>query len=285
VFPLLRARLQSHCRDIARYGRTVALIQLGFRELFTRQVHCYTSQGLTLPKLLRRTWQGRPDKGISGRPVASNMPLQFITEGAIGPKERKLIRSHVMKGKNAGKTRPARRTLLHSNGKSRQDDHQPTPLGYDHSKGNEPEALDCRQTLHMKRLFWNDLSLASFPQPVSPNLQNAIYKCELKPDVLPVRVHRACCLLDSGLWHIAKVLYPPQFCVELDLSQYVWFQYVLQDEACRYRHHIIRIMTLTSRRFSVSVGSIGILCRSFRWHSRSIPPGSRTPLSSAQIDQ
>lgn len=36
-----------------------------------------------------------------------------------------------------------------------------------------------------------------------------------------------------GLWVTAKVLYPPEFCSELDLSQYPWFQYVLEDQACK----------------------------------------------------
>lgn len=128
--------------------------------------------------------QGVKPRGTTLTPV---MALQFITEGAIGPKERKLIRSHVMKGKNAGRPRPPRRTLRDVCTSS-QDARHTTPPGYDHSKANELEALYSKQTLRLNRILWNDLTLASFPLYASPESGRFVYQCELKPDLLHVSI-------------------------------------------------------------------------------------------------
>ncbi|KAF2833345.1 hypothetical protein CC86DRAFT_451075 [Ophiobolus disseminans] len=131
------------------------------------------------------------------------MLLQFITEPVISSKDRRLIRSHVMKGKNAGKPRPPRKTLVHltqpfTNSKGEQlNDGESAKFGSEHG-------------LPLDRLLWNELTLASFPEHVSPETTKFVY-------------HR--------LWLISKVLFPPEFCSEVNLSQYAWFTYVLEDKA------------------------------------------------------
>jgi hypothetical protein len=60
-----------------------------------------------------------------------------------------------MRGKNAGKSRPARTPLLHRN-------LQPvTTITKEHSE--ELLQADYKHTLSLNRLFWNELSLTTYP--------------------------------------------------------------------------------------------------------------------------
>jgi hypothetical protein len=98
------------------------------------------------------------------------MLLQFITEPTISAKERRLIRSHVMQGKNAGKPRIARTKLTH-----RDLQHPSTP------KANAPDVnglmeLDSRHALSLHRLLWNDVSLTTYPYSLSSETQNFVYQ-------------------------------------------------------------------------------------------------------------
>jgi hypothetical protein len=93
------------------------------------------------------------------------MLLQFITERSIGPEERHIIRSHVMKGKNAGKSRSARRTLIHRSVR-------------DHAAATDscPETSELmKHTLAWNRMLWNELTLASFPEHVGPETTKLVY--------------------------------------------------------------------------------------------------------------
>ncbi|KAF2690952.1 hypothetical protein K458DRAFT_326926 [Lentithecium fluviatile CBS 122367] len=155
--------------------------------------------------------------------------LQFITETTIGPKERRIIRSHVMKGRNAGRSRPPRRSLRHTSRVQPEPKHL-APPEKDWLKANEIQALDYKHTLKLKRMLWNDLSLASFPHHVSPASRHFVYQ---------------------WLWITAKVLYPPDFCSELDLSRYAWFQYVLEDKA--YFHCLLAVSASFTDHFGGNV--------------------------------
>jgi hypothetical protein len=42
-----------------------------------------------------------------------------------------------------------------------------------------------------------------------------------------------------GLWSLGKVLYPPEFCTEVDFSSYIWFAYLLHDTA--YMHTFLAV--------------------------------------------
>jgi hypothetical protein len=80
------------------------------------------------------------------------------------------------------------------------------------------------------------------------------------------------CLLFAGLWSLGKVLYPPAFCTEVDLSTYVWFQYVLQDKACKsflllHYSYSILIRHTNKLRFPYPPSSLLILRFSLREYS------------------
>ncbi|KAF2029430.1 hypothetical protein EK21DRAFT_67800 [Setomelanomma holmii] len=135
------------------------------------------------------------------------MLLQFVTEPNITPRDRRLIRSHVMRGKNAGRSRPARTPLKHQN----------LPcISLANKKDPEPQEmleLELKHTLSLDRLLWHELTIASFPDHVGPQTRRFMYR----------KLHL-----------ISKALYPPDFCSEVDLSHYAWLQYGLEDKAYFY---------------------------------------------------
>ena len=97
----------------------------------------------------------------------TGMTLQFINQGAIGtgPSEsdRRIIRSHVMRGKNAGRLRQSTRkqiTTAHV---------QPIQ----NSTGT-PEAAYSKPG---RQLLWNDLCLTSFPQQLDSESIKLMHRC------------------------------------------------------------------------------------------------------------
>jgi hypothetical protein len=118
------------------------------------------------------------------------MLLQFITDAAIGPKERRLIRSHVMKGKNAGRTRLGRGRQRKSSTKLCEE----TAVLVSARIGEQSEKIStgeigCHNTLNQKRLLWNDLALTSFALPISPNFRHVIYHGTYSP-LLPSQPYK-----------------------------------------------------------------------------------------------
>ncbi|KAH7095519.1 hypothetical protein FB567DRAFT_586834 [Paraphoma chrysanthemicola] len=98
------------------------------------------------------------------------MLLYFVTDPSIGPKDRRLIRSHVMRGKNAGRPRPARTPLKHQTFIAPITDIIQDP------KPEELQDLDLRHTLKLDRLFWNELTIASFPEQISAQTRRFVYQ-------------------------------------------------------------------------------------------------------------
>jgi hypothetical protein len=93
-----------------------------------------------------------------------NMELQFIQQGCpgISKSERRKIRSHVMRGKNAGRPRPSTKKqtgLVHINAtrirESARGGHYMLP----------------------KSLLWSDLSLTSFPRQLDPESTKLMHRC------------------------------------------------------------------------------------------------------------
>ena len=98
----------------------------------------------------------------------TGITLQFIDQGAIGmgPSEsdRRIIRSHVMKGKNAGRPRRSTKkqtTTLHA----KRGLTTPSKLGSGDAKIERP-------------LLWNDLSLTSFPQQLDSESTKLMHRCK-----------------------------------------------------------------------------------------------------------
>lgn len=100
----------------------------------------------------------------------------------MGPEERRLIRSHVMKGKNAGRPRPTRKKQRTGTGTlptrrilTRYSD-PPPERSVSHYASCE--AHDCRHALELKQLFWDDLALTPFPQQLSPESRSLLQQCK-----------------------------------------------------------------------------------------------------------
>ncbi|OAK98702.1 hypothetical protein IQ06DRAFT_378573 [Phaeosphaeriaceae sp. SRC1lsM3a] len=136
------------------------------------------------------------------------MLLQFVNDTAIGPEERRLIRSHVMRGKNAGRPRPPRKPLVH----------RKEELSISRSDDKRQEVGEIKHILYPHQPLWNELSLTSYPYYIGPEKERFVYQ---------------------RLWIIAKALYPPEFCTEVNLSHYAWFRFVLEDVA--YFHCLLAI--------------------------------------------
>jgi hypothetical protein len=104
------------------------------------------------------------------------MSLQFITETSIGPKERRLIRSHVMKGKNAGRklrrvTLPKRKAQRNSRG----TDLEPAETVIPHTdRLAQSRSAYHTHILYLDRIMWNDFSLTVFPVIGDTNVQRII---------------------------------------------------------------------------------------------------------------
>lgn len=108
------------------------------------------------------------------RRIFADMLLQFITASDIGPKERKLIRAHVMKGKNLGRPRRQRRGFRDTKPVA---DH-PGVIAAKAESLPVARDMNCGRTLGLIRLFWHDLSLTSFPYPIHSDSRKFVYQCE-----------------------------------------------------------------------------------------------------------
>lgn len=97
------------------------------------------------------------------------MLLHFVSDPAIGAKERRLIRSHVMKGKNAGKPRPPRKPLLHRELKAAISDL---------AARSERVNIKADQRLCPHQPLWNELSLTSYPYHIGPEKEKFVYQSQ-----------------------------------------------------------------------------------------------------------
>lgn len=114
------------------------------------------------------------------------MPLQFINQSGgpePGPEDRRLIRSHVMKGKNAGRPRPSTR-------KPRQIAPikrvlRQLELTSCTADDISTLAQECKEhgsqyahTLFTKQPLWHDMALVSYPQQLSTESRRLIHHCK-----------------------------------------------------------------------------------------------------------
>jgi hypothetical protein len=117
------------------------------------------------------------NKTTSTNPKESTMRLQFVDQSSIGPEERRRIRSHVMKGKNAGRPRPTKKKLPSVNRAPGRSPETSTSEG-----SSSPEALmreECRHTLALTPLLYDDLALSSFPEQLGGKPRARLHQCKL----------------------------------------------------------------------------------------------------------
>ena len=151
------------------------------------------------------------------------MTLQFINQGAIGigPSEsdRRIIRSHVMRGKNAGRPRQSTRK-------------QTTNL---HVKRllTSTRILGPAYSKPGRQLLWNDLCLTSFPQQLDSESIKLMHRCTYSVLFSTHQLLPSSSLMHlSGFFDISDALFPPQFCSKFDMIKSIWVNCVLADEAC-----------------------------------------------------
>ena len=155
----------------------------------------------------------------------TSMTLQFIDQGAIGigPSEsdRRIIRSHVMRGKNAGRPRPSRRK-------------QTTTIIHVKPALTSPSIPGSANSEPGRPLLWNDLCLTSFPQQLDSESTKLMHRCMYA--VLPFNPSTtsfvSAYILLAGFFDISDALFPPQFCSKFDMIKSIWVNSVLADEAC-----------------------------------------------------
>ena len=97
----------------------------------------------------------------------TGLTLQFIDQGAIGTgpskADRRIIRSHVMRGKNTGRPRPSTR-------KQTSIVHVKRVLAF-------PRILGSGYLTPGRQLLWNDLCLTSFPQQLDSESTKLMHRC------------------------------------------------------------------------------------------------------------
>lgn len=148
---------------------------------------------------------------------STRMPLHFISQqgNAKAPSDldRRVIRSHVMRGKNAGKARPAKRRRAEV-----------------HIRHVLPStAFLIRRP--RRQLFWNDLSLTTFPQELDAESTRLMHRCWYL-STLCIYIKELIYIFKSGFFDISDSLFPPQFCTKFDMVKSLWVNFVLADEAC-----------------------------------------------------
>ncbi|EER38496.1 conserved hypothetical protein [Histoplasma capsulatum H143] len=122
------------------------------------------------------------------------MPLQFIDQSPSGitSSDRRLIRSHVMRGKNTGKQRQS--SKKHGN------------------------VAELRRMINASKpaytiqrpIYWGDLCITSFPKELDSE---------------------STALMHRWFFDISDALFPPQFCTKFDIIRSIWVNHILADEA------------------------------------------------------
>lgn len=100
------------------------------------------------------------------------MTLRFVDNALNGKERRKLIRSHVMQGKTAGKTYTSRKGT-----RPVQRKEQVVSLTSDLSHN----VHGWKYMLGLRRLLWNDLTLISFAEQLDYHSMNLVHSCKTHP--------------------------------------------------------------------------------------------------------
>ncbi|KAJ5584271.1 uncharacterized protein N7459_004071 [Penicillium hispanicum] len=122
------------------------------------------------------------------------MELQFIDQSpsGIGRSDRRIIRSHVMRGKNLGKQR-----------RSNKKQQNVTELKRLLNTPGSGYAMP-------RQILWGDLCLTSFPEELDSE---------------------STALMHRWFFDISDALFPPQFCAKFDILKSIWVNCILADEA------------------------------------------------------
>ncbi|GAW18060.1 hypothetical protein ANO14919_075300 [Xylariales sp. No.14919] len=152
------------------------------------------------------------------------MPFQFVDQSDIkNTKERKLIRSHVMKGKNLGKKRPRREKRSESTAEKSTTAHRtgsaPSPSGNESALATSGRRTQCESpVLAVTRQLANDFSLLFPTKGVASHTM--------------LHLQQLC-------FYILDVTSPAEFCRSTGVFEWIWFQLAFYNKA--YFHCTIAI--------------------------------------------
>ncbi|KAI1260932.1 hypothetical protein F5Y18DRAFT_217823 [Xylariaceae sp. FL1019] len=155
------------------------------------------------------------------------MPLQFVDNSVIDPKARKLIRSHVMRGKNIGKTRTPRRKdpAVVAREQVIADRKRATVEEDDERNGFSADMVPShRSIIAVTRNISNDKNLLHFPGTLTSH-----------------NMFR----LQQLYFYLLDAICPPQFCSPTTLMAWIWYRMVFLDEA--YFHLTIATSSAVAR--------------------------------------
>jgi hypothetical protein len=141
------------------------------------------------------------------------MSFTFVENATIqNEKSRKLIRSHCMIGKNAGKTRARKRSVQSTYAL------QPRRKDLDN---------DVTTIVGIQSVFGDRFATVCFPCRLNPRMHDLLYRCE-SPHSTDIKL----LFTHIVLVQTNQILYPEQFCLPKSVRDNLWFPFLVNDEAC-----------------------------------------------------
>ena len=175
------------------------------------------------------------------------MPFEFVNNAAIDRNARKLIRSHVAKGRNVGKIRSSRRKQSSPVVKI------PKSICSTRDVGDAQDAGKDKAIHEIERQVGDGLSVLSFPTQLTPRSRGLVQKGTAISN----------CAVDWNNFvdrqavfsFISGPLYPPELGNAIDSAgaASMWIQYMFLDEACMSfsRFSLLSPTLLILNRFSL----------------------------------
>lgn len=168
------------------------------------------------------------------------MALYFVDNTAIDPKARKRIRSHVMRGKNLGRTVKRASRVDHS--KLRKVDLQCTAIRNDNKDKEEEVIENSTLTKGIQRMVGHEFSTYFLPFQMSRENRKTVHQCECSYGKDRRRV-----LTESVFAIVSKAVYPHDYCNPFDVKKSIWVKYMdwAWDEACKHSYFSLPSQSLT----------------------------------------
>lgn len=148
------------------------------------------------------------------------MAFEFVENDKIDATSRKRIRSHVMKGKNAGKTR--RRQTTQDDSVSSTCDSSST----EKSGSSSPDESTDRW-VKILRPLGDELAYFSFPAPIDRFARN---------------------LITEFMYVQLQWIYPKEFCLSMDYIRGTWFSYIQMSETFLHASQLMATISLDGLR-------------------------------------
>jgi hypothetical protein len=202
------------------------------------------------------------------------MDFQFISNEAIDHKARKLIRSHVAKGRNIGKGRSSRRKQCQLGVQLPEPIPNPRVL-------KDIQDLRRKESIPVIELQVGDgLSVLSLPAELTPAFKSLFKNGRALSD-------RVEYILDAfANWYaafsfISRPLYPPEISDRVNFAgvSRMWIQYIFTDKACmNFMHQTFSTNMLTLYRFALRYCSVRCSHQSPCFKTRRVHSSDASPV-------